>query len=333
MDPETVDGRFLWCSHERFTTAAKHVHTILDNHPASEVSVPKGAKPVYVGRLYDPERKVQVVSYDMERFAKGCVTAFCELSGYALNKVGTAPTPSLDEANDPLLVIDEPVPKGAANPNTKPTSGKGKPVPKGAATPTPGTGSGGALSDIACKVLMKIMYIARFARADLLRAVGVLTTMITKWDELCDRKLFRIIKYMNGTAAWRQIGFVGDPPEELEIGLYSDADVAGDKATQKKHLGCLPRRLRPSQLLPALCAEQEADRCLPQHGRGRTRLRGPRDPHVGFARIATVGTVTQPPTSPGSLPRQPGHGPNHDDGSCSNAAPLWSHALCFYLLD
>ena len=34
MDPETVDGRFLGCSHERFTTTAKHVHTILDNHPA-----------------------------------------------------------------------------------------------------------------------------------------------------------------------------------------------------------------------------------------------------------------------------------------------------------
>ncbi len=62
---------------------------------------------------------------------------------------------------------------------------------------------------------MNIEYIARFARPDLLRAVGVLSTMITKWDELCDRKLYRIIKYMNGTAAWRQIGFVGDGPTSL----------------------------------------------------------------------------------------------------------------------
>ena len=52
---------------------------------------------------------------------------------------------------------------------------------------------GGKLSKIACKVLMKIMYIARFARPDLLRAVGALTTMITKWTPLCDKKLFRII--------------------------------------------------------------------------------------------------------------------------------------------
>jgi hypothetical protein len=98
--------------------------------------------------------------------------------------------------------------------------------------------------------LMKIMYIARFARADLLRAVGVLTTMITKWDELCDRKLFRIIKYMNGTAAWRQIGFVGDPPEDLEIGLFSDADFAGCKATQKSTSGVFLAVYGPHSFFP-----------------------------------------------------------------------------------
>ena len=115
--------------------------------------------------------------------------------------------------------------------------------------PQPGTDSG-KLSHIACKVLMKIMYIARFARADLLRAVGVLTTMIMKWVELCDRKLFRIIKYMNGTAQWRQIGFVGDPPEDFEIGLFSDADFAGDKATQKSTSGVFLPIYGPHSFIP-----------------------------------------------------------------------------------
>ena len=93
-----------------------------------------------------------------------------------------------------------------------------------------GTGTG-KLSQIAIKCLMKIMYIARFARPDLLRAVGALTTMITKWDDVCDRKLCRITEYMNGSAAWRQIGFIGDTPDELELGLFSDADFAGDRET------------------------------------------------------------------------------------------------------
>ncbi len=93
------------------------------------------------------------------------------------------------------------------------------------------------MSTVACRCLMKTMYLARFARPDLLRAVGALTIVITKWDELCDRKLYCIIKYMNGTATWRQIGFVGDGPDELELGLFSDADFAGDRDTMRSTSG------------------------------------------------------------------------------------------------
>ena len=124
MDPETVDGRFLGCSHERFTTTAKQVRHLLDNHPLyhprplrkagespTQVGAPKGAsvkapkvpaEVVHVPRLYDPARKVEVVVYNMERSAQDCVTAFCDLSRYAKAKVGTAPTPFPEEANDPI---------------------------------------------------------------------------------------------------------------------------------------------------------------------------------------------------------------------------------------
>ena len=84
---------------------------------------------------------------------------------------------------------------------------------------------------------MKIMYLARFARPDLLRAVGALSTLITKWSTLCDRKLFRIIKYLNGSVAWRQIGFIGDDAADLQLGLFSDADFAGDKASLRSTTG------------------------------------------------------------------------------------------------
>ena len=117
-------------------------------------------------------------------------------------------------------------PKGVSTAEVGTTRGtKGSPTAEAGTTLEVGAGTG-RLSNIACKVLMKIMYIARFARPDLLRAVGALSTMITKWDCLCDRKLLRIIKYINGSAGWRQIGFIGDGPEELELGLFSDADFA-----------------------------------------------------------------------------------------------------------
>jgi hypothetical protein len=103
---------------------------------------------------------------------------------------------------------------------------------------------------------MKIMYIARFARPDLLRAVGVLTTMITKWDTLCDRKLFRIIKYINGTTTWRQIGFIGDGPEDIEIGLFSDADFAGDRGTMRSTSGVFLALYGPHSFFP-LCSQSK----------------------------------------------------------------------------
>ena len=39
----------------------------------------------------------------------------------------------------------------------------------------------GELSDIACSVLLKLLYAARLARWDLLRAIGILSSRITKW--------------------------------------------------------------------------------------------------------------------------------------------------------
>eukprot|EP00972_Heterocapsa_arctica_P111151 16364210-Heterocapsa_arctica.AAC.1 len=55
---------------------------------------------------------------------------------------------------------------------------------------------------------MKILYGARLARFDLLRAVRALATTITKWNSECDR-------------------YIGDPAEKLQLTLYSDADFAG----------------------------------------------------------------------------------------------------------
>ena len=50
MDPETLDGRFLGCVHERFTTPARNVMSMLDNHPSyhprqKQASVPAAPTP------------------------------------------------------------------------------------------------------------------------------------------------------------------------------------------------------------------------------------------------------------------------------------------------
>ncbi len=98
---------------------------------------------------------------------------FCDLTGCDRKKIGAAPTPYIDESKDPLIVIQEATePPAKARTPSQPTHG-GK-------SPPANTGVTGELSLIATKCLMKITCIARSARQDISRAIGALTTMITR---------------------------------------------------------------------------------------------------------------------------------------------------------
>ena len=66
--------------------------------------------------------------------------------------------------------------------------------------------AGGRLQPIAAKVLMNILYAARMARFDLLKAVCHLACHITRWTSQCDRRIHRIICYINSTLDLRTTG-------------------------------------------------------------------------------------------------------------------------------
>ena len=54
----------------------------------------------------------------------------------------------------------------------------------------------GKLAPIASRVLMKLLFAARMARFDLLRAVQGLASRITKWSVDCDKALHRLVCYV-----------------------------------------------------------------------------------------------------------------------------------------
>eukprot|EP00975_Prorocentrum_lima_P005365 1160619-Prorocentrum_lima.AAC.1 len=64
---------------------------------------------------------------------------------------------------------------------------------------------------------MKILYGARMARYDLLRAVAYLATAVTKWTLSCDQDLHRLVAYINSTLALRQVSWSGDPASALTL--------------------------------------------------------------------------------------------------------------------
>ena len=84
---------------------------------------------------------------------------------------------------------------------------------------------------------MKILYAARMARHDLLRACNFLATKVTKWDKHCDKMLHRLVSYINSTLDQRLYAWVGDTPEKIDVHLYADADFAGDTHSMKSTNG------------------------------------------------------------------------------------------------
>ena len=78
---------------------------------------------------------------------------------------------------------------------------------------------------------------ARLARGDLLRAVGHLSTKITRWTKDCDAYLLRRMRYLKGSGEFHQIGFIGDELNDLQLSLYTDAEFAGDQSDLKSTSG------------------------------------------------------------------------------------------------
>ena len=87
-----------------------------------------------------------------------------------------------------------------------------------------------------------VLYGARAARKELLRAVNNLARFINRWSLDCDIKLKRLMDYIYiyiySTYHWREVNWIGDTVEDLSIHLYPDADFGGCQATSKSTSGC-----------------------------------------------------------------------------------------------
>ena len=118
----------------------------------------------------------------------------------------------------------------------------------------------GKLATIASKSVLKVLYLARVGRPDLLWTVNDLARNVTKWNVACDRRLHRLISYLEHTREWVQTCFVGDPPEECKIVMYVDAGFAGDLTDSKSTSGATLFLVGPNTFVPItwLCKKQGA---------------------------------------------------------------------------
>ena len=85
----------------------------------------------------------------------------------------------------------------------------------------------GQLADSACSVLMKLMWLSRLARPDLLRATTWLATKIHSWTRSCDVHLHRVMSYLYHSQDDLLTGWIGDDMKDITLEMFVDADFCG----------------------------------------------------------------------------------------------------------
>ena len=153
---------------------------------------------------------VRAMEYNMRDFIRSCVDEYLEVSGTSLK--------ALRKADTPFPVMPE---------------GGDTPLDLGPEEP------GRQLSDVASSVLTRLVYGARLARWDLLRAIGILSSRVTELSASCDKALHRLMCYVDTTSEYTMTGYVGkgDRIEDLHLGPYAVADHAGDRPGCKSTMG------------------------------------------------------------------------------------------------
>ena len=95
----------------------------------------------------------------------------------------------------------------------------------------------GLLSKDAATIVMKCLYGARFVRFDLLWPIRNLARKASKWTKACDRRLYRLMCYLNSTLDHSLEAFIGDAPEDCHVLEYVDASFADDINDSKSTSG------------------------------------------------------------------------------------------------
>jgi len=162
----------------------------------------------------------------MSGHAKQCVEKYLELAKLDKKSLRNVPTPCLDDHQ--------------LCPEDFETTGK--------------------LSPVCARIVLKSLYLARMNRTDILWTVNVLARDVTRWNVACDKRLHRLICYLNCTSDHVLQCFVGDAAGDCCIALFCDASFAGDLRDSKSTSGVYMAIVGPNTFVPItwICKKQGA---------------------------------------------------------------------------
>ena len=156
---------------------------------------------------------VRRMEYNMQGYFERCLDRWTEVTGQPWRDLPSVSAPFLDEdtlrKNHGIGPLEFQLPEGKAK-KVKPSKTQ-LPVQKDSISePAPGKVEAGVLQPYAASILMQMIYGARYARADLLRALNGLARKITKWRPMQDHQLHRLVCHLKSSLSYRQFAWVGD---------------------------------------------------------------------------------------------------------------------------
>ena len=106
---------------------------------------------------------------------------------------------------------------------------------------------------------LKALWLARLARPDIIKPINDLATKVQSWTKAEDKKVLRLIQYIDATKHYRLVGYVNDDPSKLYLSLYADADFAGEKEGARSTSGGFLNPKRTEHTLPTSLVKQKAN--------------------------------------------------------------------------
>ena len=94
----------------------------------------------------------------------------------------------------------------------------------------------GKLAASSAQLVMKVMWLARISRPDIMVAVTTLARHITRWSSNDDKRASRLFGYLAATLDYAHIMCIKDPPAKLWLSLYVDSDF-GSSSDMKSTSG------------------------------------------------------------------------------------------------
>ena len=98
-------------------------------------------------------------------------------------------------------------------------------------------GSVGELSDVDSQILLQCLYVARIGTRDTLLSVKKLARSVIKLTQACDRRLARLISYIQHTRNCSPCTHVGNAAQHCRLGPFQDSGFAGDLDDSKSTSG------------------------------------------------------------------------------------------------